>query len=136
MQLSARMLTDVNGVNSFEYANQVECVEGDGPLVSFQLIDVTVDRATDGFVPGGRRYIPAVGATLSVVIDSLNDSTKITRSATQPFATDSSIWQVQLMSTDPIRGTATMRLTLTEGIKITRGNVFNSLMIQPKDAAP
>lgn len=129
MLLSARFLNSVGNVNSFEYAEVAEFTEGDPTSVYFQLIDASLDKATRGFVPSGRRYVPAVGATLSVVVESLDDAKLITRFATQPFATDGSIWRLDFMSSDTIRGTANLRLRLTEGSVVHTGLVKNGLRI-------
>lgn len=128
MLLSARMLTDVGGVNSFEIIDKAQFTQGDETTVYFQLIDASLDTAAKGFNPSGRRYMPAVGATLSVVLDNIDDAKKITRTATQPFAQDGSIWAVSIFSTDNIApGTISLKLTLTEGVKITRGIVVGAI---------
>lgn len=134
MLLSARMLQNVCDANTFDYVTEVRFTEEDGPAVYFQLIDKQKDRADQGCFPAGRRYAPAAGATLSVVIDNLDDDIKITRAATQPYSNDPSIWRVQLLSTDPIRGTANLRLTLTEGSVIRRGTVTAALCIDSQRA--
>lgn len=122
MLLSCRMLQNVVDVNNFESTTQVTFTQGDGPTIYLQLIDPAKDRVEAGFNPTGRRYVPASGATLTVLVDTLDDQKKITRTAIQPFANDPSIWSLTFMATDTIRGTATLRLTLNEGGKITRGS--------------
>jgi len=129
MLLSARFLNDVANVNSFEYAQVGQFTEGEASSVYFQLIDASVDGALKGFSPAGRRYIPATGATLSVVVNSIDDSVKITRAATNPFPDDRSIWKLDFLSTDKITGTASLQLTLTEGAVIRKGLVKNGLRI-------
>jgi hypothetical protein len=129
MLLSARFLNDVANVNSFEYALVAEFTEGDPASVYFQLIDASLDKAIDGFVPSGRRYVPASGATLQVTVESIDDSKEIVRLATQPFANDGSIWKVDFLATDKIRGTANLRLRLTEGAVVRTGLVKSGLRI-------
>lgn len=126
MLLSARMLVDVGGVNSWEYSQAVEFSEGDAPQVHFQLIDSSLDRH---LVPKGRRYMPASGATLEVTLDNLDDEKKVVRSATQPFSQDPSIWRIQLLTTDKVRGTTTMRLKLTEGTTVRRGSLPAAILV-------
>jgi hypothetical protein len=128
MLLSARILKDVQGVNSFEPASVWEFVEGDSPTLYLQLVDASLDRAG-----GGRRFVPATGATLSIQIQSLDAAKVITRAATNPFGGDTSIWALAIMSTDALRGTANVRLTLTEGVKVTRGFVGHALRVTPQD---
>ena len=128
MLLSARMLSDVGGVNIFEVADKAQFTQGDETTIYFQLIDASLDTPAKGFSPSGRRFMPAAGATLSVVFDNINDAKKITRAATQPFALDASIWAVQVFSTDAIApGTVSLTLTLTEGPKVTKGIVLGAV---------
>lgn len=132
MLLSARMLKDVSSVNSFESDTQLSWTESDALTIYFQLIDISLDKPEQGFQPGGRRYVPATGSTLSVVMENIDDSKAITRLAVQPFSQDGSIWSLSILATDKIRGTPQLRLTLTEPSKTTRGLVKNSIKIYSK----
>lgn len=132
MLLSALMLKDVQSVNSYEPDTELSWTEGDSLDVYFQLIDASLDRVTQGFWPEGRRYVPDTGATLSCVVENIDDAKKITRQAVQPFPNDGSIWRLNVLSSDTIRGTPQLRLTLTEGTKITRGLVRLALKIHPR----
>lgn len=132
MLLSARLLKDVSNVNSFEYADVAEFTKGDALSVYFQLIDSSVHTTICGYNPSGRRYSPASGATMSVTIENIDDAKKVTRTATQPFALDPSIWKVDILATDVIAGTANLRITLTEGAVITRGLVKSAFRIWPQ----
>lgn len=129
MLLSARFLNDVANVNSFEYAQVGQFTKGEAASIYFQLIDESLDGALKGFQPAGRRYVPATGATLSVVVNSIDNAKKITRVATNPFPDDRSIWKLDFLATDTISGTATLQLTLTEGLVIRKGLVKNGLRI-------
>ncbi len=133
MRLSVRMLDSVSGVNNFNYANSVGMTEGDSPTVYFQLIDASQDRADQGFVPSGRRYVPASGATVSVLFGNVDDARKVSKSATQPYAGDPSIWSITLLPTDTIRGTVNMVVTLTEGLKVTKGVLQQALSVEALD---
>lgn len=133
MILGVRFLKDVASVNSYELAEVGEFTEGDVVSVYFQLIDTTLDKGNCGFNPAGRRYIPASGATLQCVVQNIDDSIKVTRFATNPFADDRSIWKLDFFATDKIRGTSNLKLTLTEGVNATRGLVQNGFRITPKD---
>jgi hypothetical protein len=114
MLLSCRFLNDVAGVNTFQYASQVEVAAGDGQTVYFQLIDASLDRPDQGFSPSGRRYMPASSSTLLVTLANVDDAKKLVRTATQPFPQDPSIWSIPLLSTDPLKGTVFMQAVLTE----------------------
>ena len=131
MLLSARILKDVNTVNSFEYANQMSWTTGDTVTVHIQLIDASKDKALDGFKPTGRRFIPDTGSVLTVTLESMDDAKSVTRVAVQPFATDGSIWSFQILSTDLVSGTPQLRLSLNQGSVLTSGLVKNSFKIFP-----
>jgi hypothetical protein len=135
MLLSARMLQDVASVNSYELTEEVEFTQGDTVDIYFQLVDASLDKAVKGFVPSGRRYVPAAGATLSVKLDNIDDNIQVTRAASQPFANDSSIWKVSVLSTDRIIGTCAMVLTLTEAGKVTRGRIEAVVLIRSQSTA-
>jgi len=124
------MLVDVSSVNSFNYAEEVEFTEGDAVRVFFQLIDLSKDKALQQYKPSGRRYMAAAGATLSVVLDNIDDAKKVTRSATQPYDTsDPSIWYVDVLATDKVRGTVNLVLTLTEDTVVTRGRLDAAIVV-------
>lgn len=124
MLLSARILTNVGSVNVYEYADVAEFTEGDAPTIYFQLIDASQDRTCR---PPGRRFMPASGATLQCVVHHIDDAKKITRFATQPYASDPSIWKLVLTTADQTRGTADLLLTLTEGSVVTRGRASSCI---------
>lgn len=130
MLLSVRPLNNVVGVNDFESVDHLEFTEGDGPSLYFQLIDLSKDRSEQGFLPAGRRYMPATGATLQVTFDNLDDAKVTTKTATQPFSGDPSIWRVDLMSTDPVSGTVRAKFALTEGVVVRRAVLDAALRVR------
>lgn len=132
MRLACRFLTDVNSVNSYQYASACQFTQGDAMTVTIQLVDETADRSEQGFCPAGRRYVADTGATLQVIMTSLDDSKKITRTATAPYSGDQSIWQFQVLPTDKVVGTVGLVLILTEGLRVTRGTVKSALLIAPQ----
>lgn len=129
MILSARFLTNVGSVNSYEYTSNVEFTEGDGIDVYFQLIDSTKDRADQGFFPVGRRYAPGEDATLQVTIDNINDAKKVTRFCSRPYAEDPTIWKLSILASDAVRGTSNLKLTLIDGTKNIRGIVQGAFRV-------
>jgi len=115
MLLGCRFLTNVAGVNVFQYTAQAEMYAGDTQNLYIQLTDESVDRTEQGFMPRGRRYCPPATTTLSVKFKNLDDSKVVTRAATQAYPTlDASIWYIPILSSDPLNGTVTMEATLTE----------------------
>lgn len=129
MLLSARMLYNVSSVNQFSWTDVVEFTQGDSYDIYFQLIDANLDKPVYGFKPAGRRYMPAVGATLTVRLDNIDDAVAISRPAVQPFAQDPSIWKVSVLATDKIVGTCALVLTLNESGKVTSGRVQAAVLI-------
>jgi len=131
MLLCARTLGNVQSVNSFDYVDQIELTEGDVLPVYLQLHDrsrVSVCGPREPF-GWGQRFCPASGAVLRVTLDHVDDARKITRVASQPFAQDPSVWRIDLLSTDKLRGTISLRLELTEGVKVTRGSAVAALRV-------
>lgn len=134
MNLSAKFLESVCDINSFTYASGdwVELSEGDSATIYFQLVDRSKNK------PDGLRYMPDDTSVLSVVIENIDNTKKITRSATQPFSADPSIWCVSIFATDALRGTATLRLTLTEGSVptqvVTHAKIINAIRVKSATA--
>jgi hypothetical protein len=124
MILSALPLVDVCDANSWQPAKNVEFSVGDSPTIYFQLCDAS---------KGMRRYMPAAGAILTCVVGNIDDAKKVTRLATQPFPLDPSIWVLSILSSDPVRGTQNLTLTLNESGKITHGLVKNLFRVSPSD---
>ena len=132
--LSARMLNGVTDVNTFSYTDSVAMSEGDSGSVYFVLLDASKDVREQGYNPSGRRYVPAPDSMLVVTFENPREERVITRPATQAFPTaDGSIWEVQLLPSDTLRGTIRMSLTLTEGSKVTRGVVDAALSVRGLD---
>lgn len=122
MLLSARMLDNVANVNTFSYVDQIEYYSGDPKVIYFQLIDASKNKSIAGFNPSGMRYVPAAGATLSVEFVNIDDSKKTTKTATQPYSGDLSIWTVSLGALDTgVSGTVSIKLTLTESPSVRHG---------------
>jgi hypothetical protein len=129
MLLSARLLNHYANINQFEQALQLEFTEGDPVTVYLQLVDLTKNKENKPLT--GMRYVPASGSTLSVVIKSVDGTKTLTKTATNPEAGDRSVWSFSLSSTDSVKGTVSLQLTLTEGAVVKRGRVDNALMAYP-----
>ena len=133
MLLGARFMNNVASVNAFDWALQTEMTEGSGPVtVYFQLVDKSLDRDDQGFrnFATGRRYMPASGATLQVILKNIADAATLTKVASQAFPTsDPSIWSFQIASSDLVKGTVSMTLVLTEGSKVTKALVPAGILV-------
>lgn len=126
MLLSAKLLNNVSGVNSFTVSEQTHLTEGDTPIFYLRLVDKNSTL---------ERYVPEDGATLSVIIKSVNDIKTYTKIATNPFPNDTSIWAFQMLSTEPLKGSVSLQLILTEGTVVTRGAVKDALLIHSFNSA-
>lgn len=129
MLLSARLLNHYANINQFEPALQTEFTEGDPVTVYLQLTDLTKNKENKPLT--GMRYVPATGATLSVVIKSVDGTKTLTKTATNPDAGDRSVWSFSISSADAVKGTLSLQLTLTEGGTIRHGRVDSALMAYP-----
>lgn len=127
--LSARLLNAVQDVNHFDTVNAVEATEGDQVTVYLQLVDASLDRDK---APKGRRYIPASGAMLTVVVQHIDDAKKLVKPASMPFpTTDPSIWSFVVNSTDTsVRGTVDLVLTLQEGTVVRNARLQSAMRFQ------
>lgn len=129
MLLSARMLNDVSGVNSFVQVSEASWYEGDASTLYFQLVDKSLDTDMQGFTPAGRRYMPEALSTLTVQIQNIDTNKVYTRTATQPYSQDPSIWSISILATDAIHGSPQLLLTLTEPSRTISGIVRNAVKI-------
>jgi|ERR1017187_223341 hypothetical protein len=114
MRLSITPLQDTQGVNDFVFATEIRSTVGDAVSLYFMLSDAEKNLGQHGYNPSGLRYIPVAGSTLQCIFTNINNRKQFNRWATQPFAQDSSIWQVPVLATDPVSGTVSMRFILTE----------------------
>lgn len=133
MLLSARILQNCTDVNTWDYPEQLSFTQGDTVDVYFVIMDAGTDRVNQGFVPAGRRYIPAVGATLNVTLTNLDPTQNITRPCENPFTdpdrSDCSIWTLSILASDMLYGLVNMQLQLNEGGKITNGFLQGAFMV-------
>lgn len=137
MILSARFLDGVADVNNFNTRQLLELMAGEPVTIYLQLVDATKDTISQGFPLSGRRYMPATGAVLSVIVDNIDDAKKYTKICSQPFpTTDPSIWSFSLLATDFLGpATQNLRLVLTEGAVTRRGMVKNAFRVEGYNTA-
>lgn len=134
MLLSARILSHVASVNNYRTVSQVEFTDGDAPSIVFQLVDLSVDKNSEGFNPPGRRYCPAEEAEVTVFLGSVREANRIERIAFQPFPQfDASIWQIDLFPEDKVAGNTDLFIELSENGKVTRGIARNVIRAHPVD---
>jgi len=131
MLLSARPMTDVQGVNAFAYTPTVEMTQGNSTDVYFQLTDASVDLPTSGANPPGRRFCPSPVATVQIIFKSIDNAVTVKRFAAPAFPTqDLSVWKVTIFPTDNLLGTYVMFIRITDGSTVTLGSVQMALQVQ------
>ena len=134
MLLSARLLSDVCGVNRYSYADNVVLMESDSATIYLQLVDISVEP---NLRPEGRRYMPVALSTLAVTMKSHDTGATVSKTATQPFPQDPSIWSFDLTATNTLPGTDSLQLALSEPTddpeapKVTNGWVQSAITVRP-----
>lgn len=119
MRLNAKIIKNVHSVNSWVFTNQAFVIEGQANSIYLQLVNL--DQSTDpttekssAFPQNPIRYISqAVAISLEATFPSLVDDDKFTVVATQPFASDKSIFKFDLTD-DQIPSSGTVEFKLTE----------------------
>lgn len=135
MRLSAKMLRNVDGVNSFQYADQNYIYEGQENEIYLQIVDLdkrTKEGDSEALPQHPLRYMPEAGATLKGEFDSLFDDEEFEVVATQPFPQDSSIWKMTL-SAEQLPKTGNLTIVLTEGTKVKRSIIRNVITVYLND---
>lgn len=130
MKLGARPLIDVEGVNDYQISTQFEYHTGDATELYLQLVDLDKNPVQHGYYLSGLRYCALAGSSLQVTFNNISDQKQFVRYAEQPFPTDTSIWKITLLATDPLQGTVSLKCQLSENIgtvqdPVTRTRTFN-----------
>lgn len=109
MKILMRLLESVLNANSFCEVNQLEYSQGSGDAIYFRL---TQDKSAKCEECEKMRWLPSNTATLQIVFENIDQSAKITRTATMPFPSDDrSIWKVDMMQNDKLIGAVVGILT-------------------------
>lgn len=131
MRLSGRILKQVADANNYDYASQFTYNQGSTVDMYIQLTNLDWNTANE--FPG-IPYHAASGATLQVVLSALNTASVLTAMATQPFATNSSIWKISIPATASF-ASGNIKLTLTEGLVVSAGMIVNGVSVQKDSTA-
>lgn len=114
MRLGIRILNSSSSLNYLSYLNQAQISPGETATVYFQLVDLE-----QGTPCGALRYMSASGATVSIMLTSLDQAKNITKVASNPFADDRSIWSFTLNALETVNAAGVnMKVTLTEGANV------------------
>lgn len=123
MRLDIKMLDPTSTLNDIEYINELEIYPGETTTVMFQIVNKS----------NGIRYIPDSGAIVTAKLYSVNDVNNITKTATNPFVDDRSIWSFSLnaIETQKMAG-VNMELTITEGTQIKKIWAQSVIIVHPR----
>jgi hypothetical protein len=119
MRLNAKILKNVNSVNSWQNASQAYMAEGQPNTLYLQLVDLDVSTNVDtekspAFPQNPIRYMSqAAVLSASATFLALVDDEEFSIVGTQPFADDKSIWKFSL-SADQVPSSGNLKVTLTE----------------------
>ena len=129
MRLGARVLKAVCDRNNYEYANEFEHNEGSANTLYIQLVNL--DHNEDG-EPIGIPYHPDTGSILEITLPSIDTNKVATKTATQPFTENSSIWSAAILVGDEF-ATGNIVMTLTEGGVAKRITITSGVVVYPID---
>ncbi len=120
MKLSAKFLKNVADVNCFQYVTQWDISEGSAHSLYFQIIDKDKESI---------RYITQAGLySVEVTFLSIDDDSKITIVATQPFSDDKSIFQIYLTA-DQVPNPGAVDFKLTEDAVESKFKVSQAIVV-------
>lgn len=141
MIASARFLDNYVDADTFDYTNQISINTSASPSpgsyfdLYLQVIDLSKDKASQGYVPAGRRVVSASG--LQVTFSSINIAKVCAYQATQPVPTkDASIWKITVPATDFAklrRGTIALYCQMTLENRLVMFTVPNAVNIIPQN---
>jgi len=116
MKLSLIPLIDVCGINDFVYSSRIEGTIGEIFDFYFQLVDLDKNLGQHGYNPPGLRYVPGDGSLLTAEVWNVNKEKRFTRVAMNPFPSDTSIFKVSFLSTDPLDATVNFKIVLLDAV--------------------
>lgn len=120
MKLSAKFLKNVANVNCFDYVSQWDIAEGSAQRLYFQLVDKHKDDL---------RYLTqATVISLTLIFPSIDEDVEITKTATQAFADDKSIWYIDLSASE-VPNSGAVKFNLTEDGQVKSFKVGQAIVV-------
>lgn len=125
MKFSVKFLKNVANVNTFQYTSQWSISEGYSHTLHFQLTDKLKDDL---------RYLSqADEISVSVIFLSIDETSEITKIATQSFSDDKSIWAITLDSTE-VPNPGAIKIMVTEDAEEKIFRVEHAITVDLLDA--
>lgn len=127
MLLALELLDNVCNVNDFAEVPSLTLVAGNPGTLYVRIVDQSRQQSSDPSL--FRRYIPASGASLTIQFTSIDSNNNISRTATNPFPGDTSIWSIPILPTDKITADS-LTATLVEGSNSYKMDMIGTLVSQ------
>jgi len=126
MKLSVKFLKNVANINTFQYASQWNISEGSSQVLYFQFVDKLKDDL---------RYMSQANIIneVSVIFLNIDEASEITKTATQAFPNDKSIWTITLDS-DEVPNSGAVKFSITEDGQERRFRVEQAIVVDLLDA--
>jgi hypothetical protein len=128
MLVGAKVLSNFNNSNSFDYSSQFEYNQGTNDTLYIQFVNLGKKLCGDIY----QRYMVPAGSTVTIRIDHIDQSCTIERIATVD-ANDQSIWSIPLLPTDKI-GSGNIHFEIQEpGSNVRKGVIKEGIVAYPVD---
>jgi hypothetical protein len=129
MRFGLVALKNVCDINGFEEAMELRLVAGNPGQVYFRLVDL--DRRVSADQGAGYlRFVPASGATMSMTIGAIDSNSVVTRSLSNPFSDDRSIWLLPILASDQL-AFGSMEAALTIGANQYKVPIVSAVVDDP-----
>lgn len=125
MKLSAKFLRNVANINCFEYTSQWDISEGSAQRLYFQIVDKHKEDLR--YISGATVY------TVSLEFPSIDENVTITKTATQAWADDKSVWYIDLLASE-VPNSGAVKFTLTEDGVESKFKVSQAIVIDLLDS--
>lgn len=111
MRLGLVALKNYANINTFAEVQEYRVQQGNPSTLYLRLVDLDQPEASGTYL----RYVPVVGATMSIVLNHIDSTKVVTKAAAMTaVADDRSIWQIDILSTDNLQYNGLVA-TLVEG---------------------
>jgi len=133
MRLNAKILENVNNVNSYKYTGQAYLNEGSTNTVYIQLVDGSKsvsDSSSKHFPDNPLRYLSqATALSVTATFPSIDDSSVFTVAGIQPYADDKSIWVFNLTSSQ-LPSSGSFQISVVEDGNNKTFTVINAIIVE------
>lgn len=119
MKLGVKPLKNFQNKNSFEEATEWSHMSGESKTLYFRLTDSEQE---------GLRYLPEAPTIVTITFPALIASNVVTKTATLVTPDDTSLWSIQLGSTDVI-SSGNVQVSVSENGNIKRAVILQGIAV-------